>query len=69
MVDMKSDIVDVEVIYRHHTERGICVWADESKKEDVWLALSLVEVEGEKIRGRKITLSGPQKLMEEKGLV
>lgn len=65
---MRSNIVDIEVIYRHHTERGLCVRADETS-QDVWLPLSMVEVEGDKVRGRKITVTGPQSLFEEKGLV
>lgn len=65
---MKSYVADIEVIYRHHTERGLCVRADETS-EDVWLPSSMVEVEGDKVRGRKIKVTGPQSLFEEKGLV
>lgn len=65
---MRSNLVDLELIYQYHTERGLCVRAEEGSK-DVWLPLSQVEVEGEKVRGRVITVIGPQSLFEEKELV
>lgn len=65
---MRSNLADVEVIYQYHTEKAVCVRAEEGSK-DVWLPLSQVEVEGDKVRGKVITVTGPQSLFEEKELV
>lgn len=67
---MRSYVADIEVIYQRQTDRGICVRADEGS-EDVWLPLAQVEVDAPhgRVRGRVITITAPQALMEEKGLV
>jgi hypothetical protein len=64
-----TGIIDVEVIYRHHTDRAICVWTDETARDDIWLPLSAVEVDGLKARGRKVTVTGPETMFLEKGLI
>lgn len=65
---MKSNIEDIEVVFQTRTERAICIRADEGC-EDVWLPLSMVEIEGHLQRGSIITISAEQSYLEEKGLV
>ena len=65
---MRSDLIDIEVIYQHATERAVCVRETEDGP-DVWLPLSAVEVEGDMRRGRVVTLTGPERLLTDKGLL
>ncbi|WP_298623878.1 MULTISPECIES: hypothetical protein [Pseudomonadota] len=65
---MKSDLIDIEVIYQTRTERAVCVREIEDG-EDVWLPLSQVEVDGPFRRGGTVTLTGPERLLTEKGLL
>lgn len=65
---MKSDLHDIDVIFQHATDRAVCVRADEDG-EDQWIPLALCEVEGNRVRGGAITLTAPQRILEERGLV
>lgn len=68
---MRSYVADVDVIFQHQTERAICVRVDEDSKDDIWLPLSQVETAAHKglVRGMLVTITAPQRLLEEKGLV
>lgn len=64
------NIVDLEVIYIHQTDRAVLVKIDEKSKEEVWLPLSQIEIDGGiKERGRVITTFGPEQLLVDKGLI
>ena len=65
---MKSNLHDIEAIYQHATARAVCVRADEDS-EDVWIPLSMCEVDGDRRRGGVVTLTAPEPLLTEKGLV
>lgn len=65
---MKSDLTDIEVIFQHATERAVCVRSDEDG-DDVWIPLSVCEVEGDKRRGQVVTLTASERLLSERGLV
>lgn len=69
---MKSDLVDIEVIFQTHTLNGLCVRETE-KSPDVWLPRSEVEIEakggGNLRRGDVGILTGPERLLIEKGLL
>ena len=69
---MRSDLTDITVIYQHQTERAVCVREAEDSP-DVWLPLSAVEIEreggGDLRRGCVAALTGPEWLLEEKGLI
>lgn len=65
----KTGIIEVEAIFQASTERAVCVKADEKSKEDVWFPLSQVEVHGASVRGKVVTLVGPERLFNEKGLI
>lgn len=65
---MRSDLADLMVIYQHATERAVCVRETEDG-QDVWLPLSEVEVEGDTRRGKAVTLTAPEWLLTEKGLL
>ena len=67
----RPEVVDVEVILFHATERAALVWTDEDKAKAVWLPLSEVELHpidgAADDRIRELTL--PTWLAEERGLV
>lgn len=66
---MKSNIVDLELIWHHETEKALLVTADE-EAEPVWLPKSQIEIEeGERLRGFLIVISMPEPLAVEKELV
>ena len=69
---MRSDVTDVTVIYQTATDRAVCVREDEDG-DDVWLPLSEVEIEreggGDLRRGCVAVLTGPERLLTEKGLL
>lgn len=67
---MRSYVADVEVIYQASTPRAICVREDEDNQTDIWLPLAQVEIDAPKglVRGRVITITAPQQLLEDKGL-
>jgi len=65
---MKSDLTDIEVIFQHATDRAVCVRAEE-RGEDVWIPLSVCEVEGDRRRGGVVTLTASERLLTERGLV
>jgi hypothetical protein len=65
---MKSDLTDIEVIFQHATDRAVCIRATEDSA-DVWIALSLCEVDGDRRRGGVVTLTASEWLLAERGLV
>ena len=69
---MRSDLHDMDVIFQHRTPAAVCVRETE-KSEDVWIPLSLVEIEpktGDTLRrGCVATLTAPQNILKEKGLI
>jgi len=65
---MKSDLTDIDVIFQHATDRAVCVRAEEGGG-DVWIPLSVCEVEGDRRRGGVVTLTASERLLTERGLV
>lgn len=69
----KSDIVDIEVIYKTDTDKALVVWADEDQKTEdrvIFLPKSQVELsDPNPIRGKVVTVSLPEWLATEKDLV
>ena len=66
---MTSKIIDIDVVFGHKTERAIGVTGEEGGKDLIWLPLSQVEVSGNCHYGSVITLTGPEKLFLDKGLI
>lgn len=64
---MKSDVIDLELVCHHTTERAILVSTTGDKTEAEWLPLSQVEVLMTGSRTCTVTL--PEWLAIEKGLV
>ena len=60
-------VVDLEMIRHHSTEKAILVSLDGEKKNAVWLPLSRIEIGKE--RGRKVVLQVEYDLAFEKGLI
>lgn len=65
---MKSNLHDIEVIFQHATDRAVCVRFDEDS-DDTWIPLSQCEIDGERLRGGIVSLTAPQSILEERGLV
>ena len=63
---MKSNIIDIEVLIIHLTEKAVLAAADETD-EGVWLPLSQVEVDGDP--GSMGIISLPKWLAQDKGLI
>lgn len=58
----------VEVVFLHMTDRAVLVAEDEDD-EGVWLPLSQVEMDPEDPeRGEVVEITGPQWLLEDRGL-
>ena len=60
-------VVDLEMIRHHSTEKAILVSLDDDRKNAVWLPHSRIEI-GEE-RGRKVSLQVEYDLAFEKGLI
>lgn len=59
----------VDVVFLHMTDRAVLV-AEDKDDEGVWLPLSQVEIDPtDPERGDLIELTGPQWLLEDRGLV
>lgn len=69
---MKSDLHDVDVLFQHQTERAVCIRND-ADGDDIWIPKSQCEIEaqdgGELRRGCIATLTAPENMLIEKGLV
>lgn len=75
---MKSDLIDIALIYQTETPLAACFTDEEppagplfggaAKPRDVWLPLSRIEIEGDRKRGAVVTVTLPQRLAIEKGL-
>ena len=67
---MRSDLHDVQVIFQTTTAKGgLCVRADEGGA-DVWLRLRDCQIEpAEPRRGQVVTLTAPEGVLIDKGLV
>lgn len=64
---MKSEIADVPMRVVNWTNRALLAEAEDESEH--WLPFSLVEIEGRLERGRVVTVSMPQWMAEERGLV
>lgn len=68
---MRSDLVDLTVIFQHQTDRAVCIRETEDGK-DVWIPLSQCEIEakdGDLARGCVAVLTAPERVLTEKGLI
>lgn len=68
---MRSDLVDLLLFEHHRTAAAVLVSDDGEEKSAVWLPLSQVEIEAKpaKAGGREIILTGPEWLLNQKGLL
>ena len=67
---MRSNIVDLELVWHHETERAVLVARDE-EAEPVWLPKSQIDIDDDepKSRGFLVVVSMPEPLAVEKELV
>jgi hypothetical protein len=64
-----TDVADVDVIYQTETALAVCVREDEDG-EDIWLPWSQVEIDTDTPeRGEPVTITGPEWLLSDKGLI
>jgi len=68
---MKSDLVDIEVVIHHQTEKAVLVSLDGESDGAVWLPLSQIEIEIEiEEEPRSIAIvTMSERLANEKGLI
>lgn len=62
----KSDLIDLEVVFKHGTANAVLIEYD---RGETWLARSLIEIDGEETRGETVTVTLPEWLAIEKELV
>ncbi len=63
---LKTELIDIAVILRHHTDRAVLV--DHGGKEPVWLPLALIDI-APNADGRTHTVTLPEWLAEEREIV
>lgn len=63
----RHDIITLELVFVHQTDKAILVKKDEGDDEKIWLPLSVAQVD--KKIGRVVTLSMPEDIAYEKGLI
>lgn len=64
---MKSDLIDLEMIRHHVTERAVLVSETGDRNKAVWLPLALVEVTPKS--GATVEVTLPEFLALDKGLI
>jgi hypothetical protein len=62
-----SDIIDIEMELHHETDKAVLVSLDGNSKKAIWLPKSAIEIE--KKKGSVHTVSLPEKLAYDKGLI
>lgn len=65
---MKSDIIDIDVEVLHRTDKAVLVHTG-NKEEAVWLPFSQIEIEPNDAFPGIETVSLPEWLAQEKGLI
>lgn len=63
----KSELVDIEAVIKQRTVKAVRIDHPDSNSEDVWLPLSMIEIDETGRMMVDITL--PRTLAEEKGLI
>ena len=67
---MKSDLIDIEVFFHHETDKAILVSSQTTDYTDrVWLPKSVVDIEDGARLNSFCTITLPERLAIEKGLV
>lgn len=66
MTSGRSDLTDVCVEFRAGTAKAILVRDGDT---EVWLPRSLIEIEGEELRGCAITVTLQEPFAQDKGLI
>jgi hypothetical protein len=66
-VNGKSDLIDVDVQLHHRTDKAILVSDDGDRDNAIWLPLSQIEVEEH--QSGIITVTMPEWLAQDKGLI
>lgn len=65
---MRSNIIDMQVVFQHQTERAVCVRETEDS-DDTWIPKSRCEIDpSAPMRGQVITLTTDEATAAEKGL-
>lgn len=65
----RRQLADVEVHLHHTTQAALLVSLDGQNSKAVWVPKSLVEVDGVAEIGRRVTITLPESIAIEKGLV
>lgn len=65
----KSDLIDLEMVQHHVTERAILVSLDGDRKKAVWLPLAHADVVTKNAARAIVDVTIPEWLAKERGLV
>ena len=68
---MRSNVIDIQVIYHHDTHLAVLVSADEDEaSEMIWLPKSQIAYDDlPAVSGTIVEITIPERLAEEKGLI
>jgi len=65
---MKSNLIDIDLEIAHRTEKAVLVHTGE-RESAVWLPLSQIEVDPDHTVAGVVTVTLPEPLAQEKGLI
>lgn len=66
---MRSDLIDIAGVIHHQTEKAILFSDDGDKDKAVWLPKSAIEVEQDQKKPSYVTVTMPERLAKDKGLL
>jgi len=66
---MKSDLVELKLVIQHETNMAVKAYSLDDPETKVWLPKSRIEIEGAVVLNRESTVTLPEWLAIEKGLV
>ncbi len=69
MPDYRSNLIDLDVIVRRETDKAYGIASPDKADEIIWLPKSQCEIDGDDDPSRRATLTCPEWLAKEKGLI
>ena len=66
---MKSNVIDVQVMLHHRTDKAALVSDDGDRDNAVWLPFSQIELDDDAMPGQTVEIVVPEWLAADKGLI
>jgi hypothetical protein len=66
---MRSDLIDIAGVIHHQTEKAILFSDDGDREKAVWLPKSVVEVEHDPKKPDHVTVTMPERIAKDRGLI